>query len=56
MEVEIIFVLFMLYVVISLWVIHAKLNTITEHVKRQDEDFLTDEQIEKELEEEWDEK
>ena len=56
MEVEIIFVLFMLYVVISLWVIHAKLNNITDHVKRQDEEFLTDEQIERELEEDWDKK
>ncbi|WP_156142375.1 hypothetical protein [Rossellomorea aquimaris] len=53
MEFELILVLFMAVVVISLWVVHTKLNRITEHVQQMDEEYLSDEQIEKELEEEW---
>ncbi|MDT9025897.1 MULTISPECIES: hypothetical protein [Bacillaceae] len=53
MEFELILVLFMAVVVISLWVVHSKLNRITEHVQQLDEEYLSDEQIEKELEEEW---
>ncbi|MCA1064086.1 hypothetical protein QTG56_02550 [Rossellomorea sp. AcN35-11] len=53
MEFELIFVLFMAFVVISLWVVHSKLNRITEHVQQMDEEYLSDEEIEKELEEEW---
>ncbi|MGM0751936.1 MAG: hypothetical protein ACQET6_08375 [Bacillota bacterium] len=53
MEFELILVIFMAVVVISLWVVHTKLNRITEHVQQMDEEYLSDEQIEKELEEEW---
>ncbi|MGF3104369.1 hypothetical protein [Rossellomorea aquimaris] len=53
MEFELILVLFMAVVVVSLWVVHSKLNRITEHVQQLDEEYLSDEQIEKELEEEW---
>ncbi|MFC7786340.1 MULTISPECIES: hypothetical protein [unclassified Rossellomorea] len=53
MDFELIIVLFMVFVVISLWVVHTKLNRITEHVQQMDEEYLSDEQIERELEEEW---
>ncbi|MCA1060055.1 hypothetical protein LCL96_14045 [Rossellomorea aquimaris] len=53
MDVGLIIIFFMVFVVISLWIVHSKLNRITEHVKQMDEEYLSDEQIEKELEEEW---
>ncbi|WP_171050933.1 hypothetical protein [Bacillus sp. BHET2] len=53
MDVGLIIILFMVFVGISLWVVHSKLNRITEHVQQLDEEYLSDEQIEKELEEEW---
>ncbi|MBW3112736.1 MULTISPECIES: hypothetical protein [Bacillaceae] len=53
MDVGLIIIFFMVFVVISLWIVHSKLNRITEHVRQMDEEYLTDEQIEKELEEEW---
>ncbi|WP_179884916.1 hypothetical protein [Bacillus sp. AFS015802] len=53
MDVGLIVIFFMVFVVISLWIVHSKLNRITEHVQQLDEEYLTDEQIEKELEEEW---
>ncbi|MGM0852417.1 MAG: hypothetical protein ACQEWI_07380 [Bacillota bacterium] len=53
MDWGLIIILFMAVVVISLWIVHSKLNRITEHVQQLDEEYLSDEQIEKELEEEW---
>ncbi|BCB02474.1 hypothetical protein [Bacillus sp. KH172YL63] len=53
MEFGLIVILFMVFVGISLWVVHFKLNRITEHVQQLDEEYLSDEQIERELEEEW---
>ncbi len=53
MFLDIIFILIISYVIISLWTINSKLNLISDHLNINEENLLSDEEIEKELEEEW---
>jgi hypothetical protein len=46
-------ILIISFVVISLWMINVKLNRLANHLDISDDHALSDEEIEKELEEEW---
>jgi hypothetical protein len=46
-------ILIISFVVISLWMINVKLNRLANHLDINDDHALSDEEIEKELEEEW---
>jgi hypothetical protein len=51
--VEIIVILIISFVVISLWMINVRLGRIANHFDNGVDHSLSDEEIEKELEEEW---
>ncbi|OIU70433.1 hypothetical protein [Rossellomorea aquimaris] len=53
MFMELIVILIISFVVISLWMINVKLGRIANHFDNGDDHSLSDEEIEKELEEEW---
>ncbi|MGR3762790.1 hypothetical protein [Rossellomorea sp. NS-SX7] len=53
MFMDFIVILIISFVVISLWMINVKLNRLANHFDISDGHALSDEEIEKELEEEW---
>jgi hypothetical protein len=50
---DFIVILIISFVVISLWMINVKLGRIANHFDSSEDHALSDEEIEKELEEEW---
>ncbi|NQD64662.1 hypothetical protein HP456_01825 [Bacillus haikouensis] len=53
MFMDFIVILIISFVVISLWVINVKLDRLANHFEVSDGHTVSDEEIEKELEEEW---